>query len=399
LNLYASRGGIDYPNEYLQRVTANSLIDNQGNRDFLEKNSMIYGHNIAHIQSNVDGLNIALNEIYPTEEDSKKYFKFHMENLEAGNVRLLDFSSLKGEVRPGVSSEELEGVLCKYSFIENNSKEITKKNIEDFFIDGELRSGYSQNPPDYIEVYVRGEKQLFEVDDRRVSEEVLQDLYFINNATFNRGLDVAKFLLEKADIAVVPGRCSLVSDEDDMTVRIVLSAPQSEITRGFDRICKAFRGISLEEILEQEIKGATRIQSLARGYLIRKEGMLGDLRTAEGVEDKEVGQVYEVIAEAEAAGGSCGNSPVSTLDRVAPNNIPFVGAWTKKGESSGLTVRANKVCNKLMDITRNTFVESETFSSGSNSSFADTAPSTSPSTLSTAESSSLVQQLKGPTIG
>jgi len=142
---------------YIQGIVAESLMDSQENRNYLEKNSVDYNQNISNIIKQLDLLNQQLNQHF--QEDGIAYVKPYIERPEAGNVYLLDFSGLQEKLLVG--SRKLEN-----------------------------------------------------------------------------GLDIAKLLLEKADIGVVPGECFLLPPET-MTVRIPLSTPQKEIAMGFEKIGQA----------------------------------------------------------------------------------------------------------------------------------------------------------------
>ncbi len=63
----------------------------------------------------------------------------------------------------------------------------------------------------------------------------LKEKLLVGSRKLQSGLDIAKFLLEKADIGVVPGECFFLP-ADSMTIRIPLSTPQQEIAMGFDKI-------------------------------------------------------------------------------------------------------------------------------------------------------------------
>ncbi len=66
----------------------------------------------------------------------------------------------------------------------------------------------------------------------------LKEKYLSGGKALNTGLNVAEFLLEKADIGIVPGECFLI-DKKEMAIRIPISTPQAEVEIGFANIKQA----------------------------------------------------------------------------------------------------------------------------------------------------------------
>lgn len=148
---------LDMPPYFAQRVVAAALVDNEENREYLEKSIIQYRQNISHIQQQIEFLNQKLAKHF--DEEGQIYVKPYIADPEAGNTYLLDFSGLKDKLMGG------------------------------------------------------GNKM-------------------------TTGLDVAKFLLTKAGIGVVPGECSFLR-ASDMLVRIPTSTPQEEVALGFEKVGQA----------------------------------------------------------------------------------------------------------------------------------------------------------------
>ena len=63
----------------------------------------------------------------------------------------------------------------------------------------------------------------------------LKGRQIVEGSSLLRGYDVAKFIYEKAGVAMVPGECSFI-DENEMTLRISLSHSHEELEKGFEAI-------------------------------------------------------------------------------------------------------------------------------------------------------------------
>ena len=81
-----------------QKIITTALEETEENSQYLENDRQKYLSNIALIKDRVSDLNNRLRSKFPEDGEDKIFVKPFIENPEAGNVYLLDFSGLKGKM-------------------------------------------------------------------------------------------------------------------------------------------------------------------------------------------------------------------------------------------------------------------------------------------------------------
>jgi aspartate/methionine/tyrosine aminotransferase len=95
VNFFAKLGGYQ---ESDQKIISTALKPTEENLQYLETDRQKYLSNIALIKDRVSDLNHRLRSQFPEDGEDKIFVKPFIENPEAGNVYLLDFSGLKGKM-------------------------------------------------------------------------------------------------------------------------------------------------------------------------------------------------------------------------------------------------------------------------------------------------------------
>lgn len=136
-------------------------------------------------------------------------------------------------------AKSLEDSPKMHEYLAQNNEEY-RQNITHILnqlnlLNQKLNQHFGEEGIDYVKDYIKDPEagNVYLLDFSGLKGKLLK-----GGKTLETGLDVAKFLLEEADIGVVPGECFFLSPED-MTIRIPLSTPQKEISIGFEKIAQS----------------------------------------------------------------------------------------------------------------------------------------------------------------
>jgi len=167
--------------------------------------------------------------------------------------------------------------IAAHSIIDNQenreylSENIKKyqKNIEQIkeqidLLNKKLSKHFNEDGEVYIKPYIPDPEagNVYLVDFTGLKEKV-----FTNGKKLKTGLEVAEFILETARVAMVPGECFFIP-ENDMVLRLATSTPIEEIEKGFEKISEVIID-NLHNSPKTKIS-ESRIVKMSGDYMIRE---------------------------------------------------------------------------------------------------------------------------------